>query len=68
MKKLGLISGFAKLPPIYSLGFHYSKWEKTSPRRILTLNRNFEKHGFPLDALWMDIGYTNDSMYFVFND
>lgn len=25
--KLALITGFAQLPPYYSLGFHYSKWE-----------------------------------------
>jgi alpha-glucosidase (family GH31 glycosyl hydrolase) len=30
VKNLALISGFMKLPPLHSLGFHYSKWEMTS--------------------------------------
>ncbi len=27
-KKLGMITGYQALPPFYSLGFHYSKWEE----------------------------------------
>ena len=38
-KKLCTITGFPMLPPIYSLGFHYSKWEdQTSVKRIMYYN------------------------------
>jgi alpha-glucosidase (family GH31 glycosyl hydrolase) len=42
MKKLATIAGFPMLPPWWSLGFHYSKWEKTSAERVMELDRNFE--------------------------
>jgi alpha-glucosidase (family GH31 glycosyl hydrolase) len=42
MKKLATIAGFPRLPPWWSLGFHYSKWEKTSAERVMELDRNFE--------------------------
>lgn len=66
-KRLAMITGFMKLPPLFSLGFHYSRWEKTSAKQIINYNDKFEEHGFPLDVLWMDIGHTLDNMYFIFN-
>ena len=67
MKNLAQITGFPMLPPFYSIGFHYSKWEETSAKHIMDLNKDFEQHGFPLDVLWMDIGSTDDNKYFTFN-
>jgi alpha 1,3-glucosidase len=29
-KKLSTVTGFPMLPPLFSLGFHYSRWEETS--------------------------------------
>lgn len=58
--KLATLTGFAPLPPLFSLGFHYSKWEKTTARKVMTYNDQFEANGFPLDVLWLDIGHTND--------
>ena len=66
-KRLATVTGFPTLPPFFSLGFHYSRWEETSSQRIIEYNDKFEEHGFPLDVLWMDLGYTLDNEYFVFN-
>jgi alpha 1,3-glucosidase len=56
------------LPPFFSIGFHYSKWEdSTSANRIMEHNRNFENANMPLDVLWMDLPYTDGKTYFVFN-
>lgn len=32
LKRLATVTGFQALPPLFSLGFHYSKWEKTSAK------------------------------------
>lgn len=56
-----------KLPPLFSLGFHYSRWESTSAKKIMDYNDKFEEHGFPVDVFWMDIAHTLDNMYFTFN-
>eukprot|EP00347_Sterkiella_histriomuscorum_P017483 403349187 len=66
--QLALISGFQSLPPLFSLGYHYSKWEKeVTSFRIMDLNYRFDKNKIPLDVLWLDIGYTDGSKYFEFN-
>lgn len=65
---MGTITGFPYLPPFFSLGYHYSKWESlTSASRILEYNENFEVNGIPLDVLWMDIPYTDNNQYFIFS-
>lgn len=66
-KRLSTVTGFPNLPPIWSLGFHYSRWEQTSARKIMDYNDKFEEHGFPVDVFWMDLGHTEDNMYFTFN-
>jgi mannosyl-oligosaccharide alpha-1,3-glucosidase len=36
-KKLAIITGYQALPPYYSLGYHYSKWEEgTSASGLIT--------------------------------
>ncbi len=62
------MSGFQTLPPWFSLGFHYSKWDhETSAKQIIRLNDEFESNGFPVDVFWMDLPYTNGNRYFTFN-
>ncbi len=64
--KLCKATGFPPLPPLYSLGFHYSKWEyQTSAKRTFEYLLNFELHDFPLDMLWYDIPATNGNRYFT---
>lgn len=38
MRQVAKITGFPMLPPFYSLGFHYSKWEETSADHMVWLN------------------------------
>jgi len=62
LTKLSEITGFAPLPPIYSLGFHFSKYDETSAVTIMDRDTDFEEKGFPVDVLWLDIGYTEDKI------
>ena len=52
---LSTITGFAPLPPINTLGFHFSKYDYVSAERIIDRNRNFTDFEFPVDVLVMDI-------------
>ena len=49
------ITGFAPLPPLHTLGFHFSKWDGVSAEIIMERNKNFTEFDFPVDVLVMDI-------------
>ena len=61
------ITGHAPLPPIEDLGFHYSKYAEVSAQIMIDRDNDFENYGFPVDVLWMDIGYAYDYEYFTFD-
>lgn len=66
--KLATVTGFQAMPPIFAVGFHYSKWEKeTSTNQVMDYNRRFEEFGYPADVFWLDISHTQDSKYFAFD-
>jgi len=72
-QKLRTISGPAFLPPLHTLGFHFSKYAPASSDIIRQRNSDFSKYDFPLDVLVMDIQWADyDSEdagyeYFRFN-
>ena len=67
VKKLAQITGFAPLPPINSLGFHFSKWDDISAIDLTNWNIEFSHYHFPVDVFWMDIPHTEDFKYFIYN-
>lgn len=52
---LATVTGFAPMPPIHTLGFHFCKWDDISADMMIERNKNFTEGGFPVDVLWMDI-------------
>lgn len=54
-KDLATISGFAPLPLVHTLGYHFCKWNSVSADILMDRNQNFTKYGFPVDVLWSDI-------------
>jgi alpha 1,3-glucosidase len=65
---LATITGFPAMPPYYSLGIHYSKWEADiTANTIMNYNEKFEDNEFPVDVFWLDIGYSSESRYFTFD-
>jgi mannosyl-oligosaccharide alpha-1,3-glucosidase len=67
VKKNAQITGFAPMPPYYSLGFHFSKWDSTSALAIIKRDNDFLKYKVPVDVIWMDIGHTWEKQYFSFD-
>ena len=66
-KTLSELSGYAPIPSINSLGFHFCKWEYNSAQLLIERSDNFTATGFPVDVLWSDIEYAENKEYFVFN-
>ena len=70
---LSTVTGFAPLPPLHTLGFHFSKYDVASAEIIMERNRNFTDYQFPVDVLVMDIQWADQYSeeagyeYFKFN-
>lgn len=56
---LSTVTGFAPLPPLHTLGFHYSKYDEASADIIMERNKNFTDYQFPVDVLVMDIQWAD---------
>jgi alpha-glucosidase len=56
-RKFQLLTGPTPLPPIWSLGYHQSRWGYRGTSDLTTLADRFERHRFPADGLWLDIDY-----------
>ncbi len=66
-RKLQRLTGFPQLPPLWSLGFHQSRWGYGSHSDLEYLADRFEKLRFPVDGLWLDIDYMDEYRVFTFN-
>lgn len=66
-KLYGKVTGYAKLPQLFSIGHHQCRWNYNDEDDVLQVNSNFDKHGIPYDVIWLDIEYTDDKKYFTWN-
>ena len=72
-KDLATISGFAPMPLLHTLGFHFCKWAPVSADMLMDRNAKFTDYGFPIDVLWSDIEWAQQYddpagyEYFKFN-
>lgn len=70
---LTTVTGFAPLPPLHTLGFHFSKYNVVSSDIMMERSRNFTDYQFPVDVLVMDIQWADQNSesdyveYFQFN-
>ena len=66
-KKLSELTGYTPMPPMHSLGYHFSKWEDNSAHQIVERNHDFTNYGFPVDVFWFDSEYAQDYQYGEFD-
>lgn len=59
--------GTAPLPQYWALGYHQSRYSYESSEEVETIVSNFDKHNFPLDAIWLDMDSTNNYKYFTWD-
>jgi alpha-glucosidase (family GH31 glycosyl hydrolase) len=66
-KKLSELTGYTPMPPMHSLGYHFSKWENNSAHQIVERNNDFSHFGFPVDVFWFDSEYAQNYQYGEFD-
>ena len=52
------LTGTTPLPPYYSIGHHQCRWNYFSQEEVTDVDTGFDEHDIPLDAIWLDIEYT----------
>lgn len=61
------LTGFNKLPPKWSLGYHQSRYGYKSQDEFLALARDLRSQKIPCDVLWLDIDYMDRMRLFTYN-
>lgn len=59
--------GRAPLPPLWSLGYHQSRWSYASEQQVRELVAEFRRREIPLDAVHLDIDYMDGYRVFTWN-
>ncbi|CAI4225659.1 unnamed protein product [Auanema sp. JU1783] len=67
VRQLAELTGVYPLPPLFSLGYHQSRWNYNDQKDLLEVHENFDKHGIPIDVLWLDIEHTDGKRYFTWD-
>jgi alpha-glucosidase len=66
-RRFQMLTGPTPLPPLWSLGYHQSRWGYRSASDLNRLAHRFERHHFPVDGLWLDIDYMDGYRIFTFD-
>jgi alpha-glucosidase len=61
------LTGTMKLPPLWALGYHQSRYSYCPQDDVEEVARNFRKHDIPCDAIYLDIHYMDGYRVFTFD-
>jgi len=59
------LTGRTFLPPVWSLGYHQSRWSYFSQKEVAGVAEEFERREIPLSALHLDIHYMDQYQVFT---
>lgn len=60
------LTGRMKMPPIWSLGYHQSRYSYSSAKELEAIAAEFRQRQIPCDALYLDIDHMNGYRVFTF--
>ena len=66
-KKIAELTGYSILPPLWSLGYHQSRWGYKDSNDIIEVEKKFNELNIPFDCLWFDIEHTDQKKYFTWD-
>lgn len=62
------LTGRASLPPLWSLGYHQSRWFAYTQAAVEQMARRHRESRIPCDALWLDIEHMDGYRVFTWDD
>lgn len=60
-------AGTQALPPLFSLGYHQSRWNYRDEADVLEVDQGFDDHNMPCDVIWLDIEHADGKRYFTWD-
>ncbi len=67
-QKLQKLIGTVPTPPLWSLGYHQSRWGYGGDKDLADLDEKFAKHAIPCDGLWLDLDYMDGYRIFTVDE
>ncbi|KAK8835226.1 hypothetical protein M9Y10_017579 [Tritrichomonas musculus] len=61
------LTGRHEIPPIFSIGYHQSKWGYKTQDEVEQIIDELDNRKFPLDAIWLDVDHLHNFQPFRFN-
>uniref|UniRef100_A0A0P6J4H7 Neutral alpha-glucosidase AB n=1 Tax=Heterocephalus glaber TaxID=10181 RepID=A0A0P6J4H7_HETGA len=61
------LTGTQALPPLFSLGYHQSRWNYRDEADVLEVDQGFDDHSLPCDVIWLDIEHADGKRYFTWD-
>ncbi len=62
------LTGRMKLPPLWLLGFHQSRWSYYPQERVMEIAQGFRQRHLPCDAIHLDIHYMDGYRCFTWDE
>ena len=66
-EKFNQLVGVTPRPPLWSLGYHQSRWGYGGHKDLIHLRDEFKKHEIPVSGLWLDLDYMDGYRIFQTN-
>lgn len=64
----GGLTGYAALPPMFSLGYHQCRWNYNDEKDVLDITTKMDETLVPYDTIWLDVEYADSKKYFTWNE
>ncbi|KZT41930.1 alpha-glucosidase [Sistotremastrum suecicum HHB10207 ss-3] len=62
------LTGTPALPAEWSLGYHQCRWNYVDSNDVRDVQKRFDEEDMPLEVLWLDIEYSKDHKYFIWDE
>lgn len=67
-KQYSRLTGSPVMPAHWSLGYHQCRWNYVSTDDVRGVQKRFDEEDIPVDVFWLDIEYSDDHKYFMWNE
>lgn len=68
IEKFTELVGRTTAPQTFALGYHQCRWNYLTDEDVLNVQARFDEDDIPMDVMWLDIEYSKDHMYGVWDD